>query len=452
MEHKNKKCSFKEHKDIDAISYCQDCEIFICNKCANYHQGLFENHQITNINGEKDIFFDICKEKNHPMKLEFFCKTHNKLCCAACISKLETKGYGQHKDCDICIIEDIKEEKKNKLKDNIKYLEDLYNNLNEAIKELKILFDKIEERKEDLKSKIQNIFTKIRTALNEREDELLLEVDNKYNDLYGNENIIKESERLPNKVKLSLEKGKSIDSDLDNNKLSSFINNCIMIEESIKNINMINDSIQKCKSNNNVNIEFNIQNENLDTFFKSIKLLCQINILSKFDSIILNNKDDIEHFNNLLSNQIKINDMKLLYRSSRDGLELNNLKEKINNKSNLIFLFLAGDNRIFGTYIKAEIKVEHNFYTNDKDAFVFSLNNDKIYKILIPEYAIRFFNKYPILIGNNANSNGFRLLGGKIYDNILLNKPKIYDFQKECELTDGSNEFKDLEIFEINNS
>ena len=206
MEHKNKKCSFKEHKDIDAISYCQDCEIFICNKCANYHQGLFENHQITNINGEKDIFFDICKEKNHPMKLEFFCKTHNKLCCAACISKLETKGYGQHKDCDICIIEDIKEEKKNKLKDNIKYLEDLYNNLNEAIKELKILFDKIEERKEDLKSKIQNIFTKIRTALNEREDELLLEVDNKYNDLYENENIIKESERLPNKVKLSLER------------------------------------------------------------------------------------------------------------------------------------------------------------------------------------------------------------------------------------------------------
>ena len=452
MEHKNKKCSFKEHKDIDAISYCQDCEIFICNKCANYHQGLFENHRITNINGEKDIFFDICKEKNHPMKLEFFCKTHNKLCCAACIAKIDTNGYGQHKDCDVCIIEDIKEEKKNKLKDNIKYLEDLYNNLNEAIKELKILFDKIEERKEDLKSKIQNIFTKIRTALNEREDELLLEVDNKYNDLYGNENIIKESERLPNKVKLSLEKGKSIDSDLDKNKLSSFINNCIMIEESIKNINMINDSIQKCKSNNNVNIEFNIQNENLDTFLKSIKLLCQINILSKFDSIILNNKDDIEHFNNLLSNQIKINDMKLLYRSSRDGLELNNLKEKINNKSNLIFLFLAGDNRIFGTYIKAEIKVEHNFYTNDKDAFVFSLNNDKIYKILIPEYAIRFFNNYPILIGNNANSNGFRLLEGKIYDNILLNKPKIYDFQKECELTDGSNEFKDLEIFEINNS
>ena len=79
--------------------------------------------------------------------MEFYCKNHNKLCCVACISKIETKGYGQHKDCDICIIEDIKEEKKNKLKENIKYLENLSNNLNNSIKELKELFGKIDEKK-----------------------------------------------------------------------------------------------------------------------------------------------------------------------------------------------------------------------------------------------------------------------------------------------------------------
>ena len=43
------------------------------------------------------------------------------------------------------------------------------------------------------------MFTKIRTSLNEREDELLLEVDNKYNDIFCNEDIIKESRQLPNK-------------------------------------------------------------------------------------------------------------------------------------------------------------------------------------------------------------------------------------------------------------
>ena len=109
------------------------------------------------MDNNKEIFIDICKEKNHSIKLEFYCKNHNQLCCGYCITKIKTDDYGQHKDCDICVLEDIKEEKKNKLKDNIKYLEDLSNNLNESIKELKLLFDKVDEKKDDLKTKIQNI-------------------------------------------------------------------------------------------------------------------------------------------------------------------------------------------------------------------------------------------------------------------------------------------------------
>ena len=44
MKNINKKCSFKEHKDIDAVSYCYDCKVSICNKCKNYHLGFLENH------------------------------------------------------------------------------------------------------------------------------------------------------------------------------------------------------------------------------------------------------------------------------------------------------------------------------------------------------------------------------------------------------------------------
>ena len=112
----NKKCSFKAHKESDAISFCEQCKIFMCNKCLNYHKELFKNHQQYKIDkNNNDIFIDICKEKGHEKKLEFFCKSHNALCCAVCISKINAKGYGQHKDCDISQIEDIKEEKKNKL-------------------------------------------------------------------------------------------------------------------------------------------------------------------------------------------------------------------------------------------------------------------------------------------------------------------------------------------------
>ena len=54
---------------------------------------------------------------------------------------------------------------------------------------------------------------------------MILEVDNKFKDLFGNENIIKESERLPNKIKLSLEKGKLISNEWnDFNKLGLLIN------------------------------------------------------------------------------------------------------------------------------------------------------------------------------------------------------------------------------------
>ena len=59
----------------------------------------------------------------------FYCKNHNKLCCAACLSKMKVNGYGQHFNCEVCLIKDIKKEKKNKLKENIKYLEESSKNI-----------------------------------------------------------------------------------------------------------------------------------------------------------------------------------------------------------------------------------------------------------------------------------------------------------------------------------
>ena len=295
------------------------------------------------------------------------------------------------------------------------------------------------------------IFTKIRTVLNEREDELLLEVDKKYKALFANENIIKEGEKLPNQIKLSLEKIQLIANEWeDNNKLCSIIYNCINIEDNIKKINIINNNIKKFKLNNNIIIGFDFGNEDFASIIETIKSIGRLGDLYHLESLILKNNEDLLKFNNLLSTQIKINHIKLLYRSCKDGLGLDNLKSKINNKSNLIFLFLTGNTRIFGSFIKAKIEVKHNSYTKDEGAFVFSLNNNKIYNILIPEYAIRFLSNCPILVGNNANSNGFLINSGKIDDKGLINNPKIYDFQKNYELTEGFNEFKELEIFEIN--
>ena len=76
---------------------------------------------------------------------------------------------------------------------------------------MKKIFEDIEKNKENLKLEIQNIFTKIRNILNEREVELLSEIDNQFNTKFINEDIIKKREKLPKQIKSSLERGKSID-------------------------------------------------------------------------------------------------------------------------------------------------------------------------------------------------------------------------------------------------
>ena len=90
------------------------------------------------------------------------------------------------------------------------------------------------EKKEELKVKVQKIFTNIRNVINNREDELLLDIDKKFNDKSIEEEVFKEIEKLPNKIKVSLEKGKLLDNDWDNDdKLYLSINNCINIENNI---------------------------------------------------------------------------------------------------------------------------------------------------------------------------------------------------------------------------
>ena len=191
-----KKCSLKSHSDNNAISYCQKCEIYMCNKCDKVHSDLYTNHSEFIINENiNDFFTGICKEDKYHSKLSYFCKSHNKLCCASCITKIKGEGNGQHKDCDVCFIKEIKDEKKNKLKENLKCLKDLSNSLESSINELKKFFDKINENKEELKLEIQKIFTNIRNNLNNREDKLLMEVDKEFNKLFGSEDIIRSGEQ-----------------------------------------------------------------------------------------------------------------------------------------------------------------------------------------------------------------------------------------------------------------
>ena len=107
------KCSYKTQSEINAIIYCKNViNIYVINVnliIIIYQNGYHKYNLNENIN---EIFTGICKEQNHKKELEFFCKNHNQLCCPCYLCKLKVNGYGQHSDCDICLIDKIKDERK----------------------------------------------------------------------------------------------------------------------------------------------------------------------------------------------------------------------------------------------------------------------------------------------------------------------------------------------------
>ena len=272
MEEQKKKCSSKEHEKEEANFYCQECKIYMCKKCEIIHSKLCQYHNPYSLSQNiDDIFTGICKVQNHSVKLKYFCKDHNQLCCAECITKIKDDNNGQHKDCKVCNLKDITKKKKDNLNKNIETLEKISLTINQSITELTKVFQKINLNKENLKIEIQKIFTQLRNEINQREDELLLEIDQKFDNLFFKEDFIKESNMLPKKIKLSLEKGKNINNDWnDENKLILLINDCINIENNIKYINDINNNLNKCKFINS-EMKFNPGNNAINELVVKIK-------------------------------------------------------------------------------------------------------------------------------------------------------------------------------------
>ena len=136
-----------------------------------------------------------------------------------------------------------------------------------------------------MKLNVQKIFTKIRNAVNEREDELLLEIDKQYDNIFFNEQFIKDSEKIQNKIIISIEKGKKIDKEWNEpDKLYSFLNDCINIENNISYINTINEKINKFNNLDGYKLGF-IQDENeINKILDVIRKFGSISKDSKFNN------------------------------------------------------------------------------------------------------------------------------------------------------------------------
>ena len=399
MEDNRKTCSFKDHHTIDAISYCYICRIYMCNKCEIFHSKMFETHNSINLdNYNKGFFTGYCKEENHPFELEYFCKTHKQLCCAKCVIKIGNKKDAIHKNCNVCSIEEIKDEKINKLNENIKKLEELSKYLNDEIKNLKNIFEKINNKKEEIKLDIQKIFTKIKSEINYREDQLLDEVDNLFDKNFIKENNVKEFEKFPNKVKFSLEQCKNIN--LENDKLNSLINDCLNIEKDIKTIDEIKENINYFKNANKLNIEFSCDINNLSEKIKVFgKIIKNNEELNELSNIIKNDINKQNHIINWILEKINKDDIefKIIFRMNENNYKSEDFHKACDNQGPTLVLIKTKTQRTFGGFTPLNwnktggaIKDESN------QTFIFSLDNYKKFNILkIKEQAINNSNDGP---------------------------------------------------------
>ena len=395
MELKSK-CSSKKHGNIEANVYCKDCNIFLCNKCQNFHSDLFQNHKICEINNsnfEKEIFTGFCGEKNHFEKLEFFCKTHNKLCCSSCIIKIQKKGKGLHSNCEICVIEEIRDQKKENLNKNLSFLKKLSKNIKPMI-ELKKIVNEINKDKENLKLEIQNLFTKIRNKLNEKEEQLFSEIDKQYDRTLFDENFIKKCEKIPNKIKISIEKGEETLKSKwnDDNILSNLINNCIIIENILNDINNINFNIQEIKYNG-INFKLDLQKKDIDNFIDSI---------NNFGKIVKYYREKIVDIKKFYENNFNENiNFSLLKKDSYD-----NIHNQLDKNNNIIYKNLTPKNKSF-------IKNENKKNVPAKMNFRLGFNNNNLYN----DFKInRNKNEYKNNIYDYSNNN---------MNNIYKNNAKV---------------------------
>ena len=219
---------------------------------------------------------------------------------------------------------------------------------------MEIKFKKIIDNKKELRAKIQQTFTIIRNKLKEREEELLFEVDKQIDNLIIKNDIIKESQELPNKIKIILEKGKNtLNEWKEISKLNVLINDCINIEKIIKEINGIKENMKSVISNN-VIVKFYPEKKDED-FIK------YLDIIKTFGKI------------------------------SSDNL---NFKQNIIKEENQIFEEQEGDSKtIFVNYKKNNIKdYKDDEILIEKGIDLKSLNNQPLIKLILPKNANPLIN------------------------------------------------------------
>ena len=274
--------------------------------------------------------------------------------------------------------------------------------------------------------------------------------------MFFKEELIKEYEKLPDKIKFLLEKSKIIDKN-NNSQLNLLINDCLEIENSIIQIKDINKKINKFNDIQNEKILFYPDDKLFNEFLGNIKSfgkISNIDISSKnFDifsnsSIILN---DIKSQNSIINWIIektnkKVTKFDLIFKMSKDGSLSKDFHKACDNQGPTLIIIKSKNNRIFGGFTPLSWKDKGgNQYDKSNQTFLFSLNLMKKYDMKNENRFVIKYASYGPNFGDWDIKLDENLKEGVTYANSNCN----FLSDNNLELTGGKGNNKSFEVEEF---
>ena len=273
-------------------------------------------------------------------------------------------------------------------------------------------------------------------------------MDKIYNKSYVDDEFINKNKNFPNKIKKSLEKGKLINKEWDNNKmkLNSIINDCLSIENNINYINEINKNIEKYKSNEETIIFVPDKEKEINEYLENIRKFGEI---YEYNKLFLNSDiigDDIKikkEIKNWINHDINMK-FSLLFKMSRDGSNSSDFHRACDNKGKTLTIIETDNGYKFGGFTPLDWENDKKGKEkNDDLTFLFSINQMKKFKKKNNGRSI--YCRYDLgpLFGSGSD------LG--IHSNMKTGWSDNSTFLSTYDLTNGSSSFnvKEMEIFKI---
>ena len=254
-----------------------------------------------------------------------------------------------------------------------------------------------------------------------------------------------------NSIKEDIEEIKKIKKEIkDIQKIREEIKDTNNIKEEEKDISIIKEEIKEIKNLLEKPNEINNKIEDYKTLKEDIIILKSI-IINK--SSIMNIDEYNMIYNEIIKNMKKnIKRIKKIYQATVNGGDPSYFHKLCDNIPNTLTIIKSENNRRFGGFTTMAWESKSNSeYKKDRNAFIFSLDNKKIYPSKDIHHSTQNYKKYGPCFGIGPDIG---IEGNPLKDNKLLIFESSYNYNedKNClENIEKNNRFKalDYEIFEI---